>query len=845
MVVIPIYNLLLVPDANVYLKSDQYRHLARRYAQVNDRVVLLSCKKEEHRKDMTEESFFPIGVTGYVNEVNPEGYVEIRTTGRVHLDTIGINPDHTIELTISRCEEIEDLDEGVEKAHFERLKEDLKESWQGFEWGEQAMGYLNQFHSINEVAVAMSIWFKMSAEEKYDILAQDSHKKRFELLEKAVYEFMEVSKVTTKAASAQQEDYQKIYRENAIKKQMELLQRELDEMHPEKVSDIRKFELKIEEAGMNETAKGEALKVLNRLKQENNGGTEAGMLYDYLDFVTGLSWKTEPQQDIDLSEAEAVLEEDHFGLGKVKQRIIQQIAVMNLKKEQAGSILLFVGAPGTGKTSIGQSIAKALHREYVRVSLGGVRDEADIRGHRRTYIGAMPGRIMDGIKKSGVSNPVMVLDEVDKLGVSYNGDPASALLEVLDPEQNSTFTDHYMNVPYDLSNVMFICTANSVDTIPEPLLNRMEVIRFNGYTASDKFQIARRHLLPKAMKAMGVTEEQIVISDDIIRKIIDNYTMESGVRGLVEVSKRIGAAAVEAAKMAGAVASGNVADGAAAAAASGSSGGAGTGDSAGGAAAAASTETAAGGESAVKEQAVAEAGAGTAAEPLTETVTAPLAETAVVKMEPIVVKEEDLREMLDAKPVRHDRVLAEKKPGIVTGLAWTAAGGEILFIETLFTKGSGKFTVTGQLGDVMKESVQIAVSLVKSMFPDKASLFEENDLHIHVPEGAVPKDGPSAGITMTTALASLVSDRAVAPTIAMTGEVSLRGVVTPIGGLPEKLMAASRAGIQTVFIPKENEDDLDEVPQEVRDKLTIIPVSDVTEVLERTGILDGSEEKID
>ena len=857
MVVIPIYNLLLVPDANVYLKSDQYRHLARRYAQVNDRVVLLSCKKEEHRKDMTEESFFPIGVTGYVNEVNPEGYVEIRTTGRVHLDTIGINPDHTIELTISRCEEIEDLDEGVEKAHFERLKEDLKESWQGFEWGEQAMGYLNQFHSINEVAVAMSIWFKMSAEEKYDILAQDSHKKRFELLEKAVYEFMEVSKVTTKAASAQQEDYQKIYRENAIKKQMELLQRELDEMHPEKVSDIRKFELKIEEAGMNETAKGEALKVLNRLKQENNGGTEAGMLYDYLDFVTGLSWKTEPQQDIDLSEAEAVLEEDHFGLGKVKQRIIQQIAVMNLKKEQAGSILLFVGAPGTGKTSIGQSIAKALHREYVRVSLGGVRDEADIRGHRRTYIGAMPGRIMDGIKKSGVSNPVMVLDEVDKLGVSYNGDPASALLEVLDPEQNSTFTDHYMNVPYDLSNVMFICTANSVDTIPEPLLNRMEVIRFNGYTASDKFQIARRHLLPKAMKAMGVTEEQIVISDDIIRKIIDNYTMESGVRGLrkrldtlcrsaaVEVSKRIGAAAVEAAKMAGAVAFGNVADGAAAAAASGSSGGAGTGDSAGGAAAAASTETAAGGESAVKEQAVAEAGAGTAAEPLTETVTAPLAETAVVKMEPIVVKEEDLREMLDAKPVRHDRVLAEKKPGIVTGLAWTAAGGEILFIETLFTKGSGKFTVTGQLGDVMKESVQIAVSLVKSMFPDKASLFEENDLHIHVPEGAVPKDGPSAGITMTTALASLVSDRAVAPTIAMTGEVSLRGVVTPIGGLPEKLMAASRAGIQTVFIPKENEDDLDEVPQEVRDKLTIIPVSDVTEVLERTGILDGSEEKID
>ena len=840
MVVIPIYNLLIVPDANIYLKEDQYRHLARRYAEVNDRVVLLSCKKEEHRKDMTEESFYPIGVTGFVNEVNPEGYVVIRTVGRVDLDMIGINPDHTIELTVSRRPDNEDLDENVAKRHFEKLKENLKENWQGFEWGEQAMGYLNQFHSINEIAVAMSIWFKMSAEEKYDILAQDSHKKRFELLEKAVYEFMEVSKVTTKAASAQQEDYQKIYRESAIKKQMELLQRELDEMHPEKVSDIRKFELKIEEAGMNETAKAEALKVLNRLKQESNGGTEAGMLYDYLDFVTGLAWKMEPQQDIDLTEAEAVLEEDHFGLGKVKQRIIQQIAVMNLKKEQAGSILLFVGAPGTGKTSIGQSIAKALHRKYVRVSLGGVRDEADIRGHRRTYIGAMPGRIMDGIKKSGVSNPVMVLDEVDKLGISYNGDPASALLEVLDPEQNSTFTDHYMNVPYDLSNVMFICTANSVDTIPEPLLNRMEVIRFNGYTASDKFQIARRHLLPKSMQAMGVTEEQIVISDDIIRKIIDNYTMESGVRGLrkrldtlcrsaaVEVSKRVGAAAVEAAKAAAA----GTAGAAGSVDAAGLAGVAGTVGVAGSVNAAGSVDTAglAGGEAPVN----AAAGA--------ETVTAPLAETAVVKAEPIIVKEDDLRKMLDAKPVRHDRVLAEKKPGIVTGLAWTAAGGEILFIETLFTKGNGKFIITGQLGDVMKESVQIAVSLVKSMFPDKASLFEENDLHIHVPEGAVPKDGPSAGITMTTALASLVSDRAVAPTIAMTGEVSLRGVVTPIGGLPEKLMAASRAGIQTVFIPKENEDDLDEVPQEVRDKLAIIPVSDVTEVLEKTGILDGSAE---
>ena len=797
MISIPLYNVLLVPNANVYFKTDQFRYLARRNAEVNDRVILLACKEDQKREDMTDDSFYPIGVTGVVKEVNPAGYIVVRTTGRVKLDMVGVNPDHSIEITMSRCREIDDLDENVEREHFERLEENIRENLKGFEWGEQAAGYLDQFTSLSEVAVAMSIWFKMSAQEKYDILANDSARERFDMMEKAVYEFMEVSKASNQAASAQQEDYQKIYRESAIKKQIEYLQRELDEMHPENVSDVRKFEVKIEESGMNETAKGEARKVLNRLKQESNGGMEAGMLYDYLDFVTGLSWKKEPSQRIDLGEAERILDEDHFGLSKVKKRIIQQIAVMNLKKEQSGSILLFVGAPGTGKTSIGQSIARALHRQYVRVSLGGVRDEADIRGHRRTYVGAMPGRIMDGIKKSGVSNPVMVLDEVDKLSASYNGDPASALLEVLDPEQNGTFTDHYMNVPYDLSDVLFICTANSIDTIPEPLLNRMEVIRFTGYTASDKFQIARRHLIPKSLSAMGIRPDQIEISDEVLRKIIDDYTMESGVRGLRKCLDTLcRSAAVEVSKKAAEDADVSEAENAA------------------------------------------EAGAAARAESAAEAESVSEAENLPAEDKRIVVKIEDLREMLDTKPIRHDRALEDKKPGIVTGLAWTSAGGEILFIETLFTKGNGKITVTGQLGDVMKESVQIAISLVKSMFPDRAGMFEENDLHIHVPEGAVPKDGPSAGITMTTALASLVSGRAVAPTIGMTGEVSLRGVVTPIGGLPEKLMAASRAGIQTVFIPEENEDDLDEVPAEVREKLAIIPVRDVKQVLEAVDVLD-------
>ena len=494
---------------------------------------------------------------------------------------------------------------------------------------------------------------------------------------------------------------------------------------------------------------------MSRLRQEGEHGAETGMLYNYLDFLTSLSWKKEEAKPIDLREAEAVLEEDHFGLKKVKDRIIQQIAVMNLKKQQSGSILLFVGAPGTGKTSIGQSIARALGREYVRVSLGGVRDEAEIRGHRRTYIGAMPGRIMDAIAKSGVSNPVMVLDEVDKLSVSYNGDPASALLEVLDPEQNSTFTDHYMNVPYDLSDVLFICTANSADTIPEPLLNRMEVIAFQGYTPLEKREIARKHLLPKAMAAVGLADGVLTVTEEALNAVISDYTREAGVRGL---KKRMDT----------------------------------------------------------------------------------LCRTAAVHLvrgeEHMEVTPENLREYLDMNPLRHRTVRENAAPGIVTGLAWTAAGGEILYIETMFTPGSGKITVTGQLGDVMKESAQLAISLVKHMFPQSAPLFEKNDLHIHVPDGATPKDGPSAGVTLTTAIASLVTGKAVPATIAMTGEVSLRGGVNAIGGLPEKLMAAQRAGVERVFIPEDNVDDLRDVPEEVRKALTITPVRAVTEILSACGV---------
>lgn len=750
MITVPYYNIVIVPDVYLYFQNNYFQKITERAAQPGEEVVFLMLKEDKAREDMQADDFYPIGITGKIEAIDKEGNVKVVTGSRVNIDTIATMGDRIV-VTLSERHDVEDMTPEEVENHFEAARTAFLNHIQRTQFGLLARNYVQQWDSLGEMTATLSFLLGNTNEEKYAILAADTISERTTRMEKAIYEYLEMEKVKKEAADAQASSNEQIYREQAIRKQIEFLQKQLDEMHPESISDVRKFEQKIEKSQMNDTARAEALKVLNRMKQEGQNSHEYGMLYDYLDFVTSLSWKKEEIPPVDLKEAERILDEDHFGLKKVKKRIIQQLAVMTLNRKQAGSILLFVGAPGTGKTSIGQSIARVLGRSYVRVSLGGVRDEAEIRGHRRTYIGAMPGRIMEGIKRSGASNPVMVLDEVDKLVRDYGGDPSSALLEVLDPEQNNTFTDHYMNVPYDLSDVLFVCTANSIDTIPEPLLNRMEVIQFPGYTATDKFQIAKKHLLPRSMKDMGLKAQSLRVSDTALRAIISDYTMEAGVRGLKkQLDTLCRVAAVRLVK----------------------------------------------GEN-----------------------------------KSVSVSPKRLREFLDQKPIPHDRRLEEKQPGVVTGLAWTSAGGDILFIEALFTKGEGKTVITGQLGDVMKESVQIAVSLVKSMYPEKAKLFEENDLHIHVPAGAVPKDGPSAGITLTTAIASLVSGKAVSPDVAMTGEVSLRGFVMPIGGLPEKLMAAQRAGVTTVYIPRENEDDLDEVAQEVKDSLTIIPVHRVSDVL--------------
>ena len=474
-----------------------------------------------------------------------------------------------------------------------------------------------------------------------------------------------------------------------------------------------------------------------------------------------LPWVTEEKTGVDIAHARKVLGENHNGLEKVKERIIQHLAVMKLKHEKQGSILLFAGPPGTGKTSLGKSIADALGRKYIRISLGGVRDEAEIRGHRRTYVGALPGRIINGIKRGGRKTPFSILDEIDKLGFSSMGDPASALLEVLDPEQNSTFSDHYLEIPYDLSDVLFIATANTLATIPAPLLDRMELIEISGYTKHEKFAIARDHLLPATLEEHGLDAGKVRIEDDALNLIIEKYTREAGVRWLKKQLAKIARFVSEK------IVSGN-------------------------------------------------------------------AEL------PYLIKQDMLNEILGKEIIRKEEARKETLPGVVTGLAWTPVGGDILFIEGTFMPGKGKLTLTGQLGDVMKESATISMSLIRSRLAHVGNSFDfiTSDVHIHVPSGATPKDGPSAGVTLFTALASLITGRVVDPKTAMTGEITLSGAVLPVGGIKEKILAAHRAGIKKVILPKDNERDLDDVPSDVRSELVFVTVETVEEVLKEALNID-------
>ena len=754
-IVIPVYDMVLLPGVRAALRpAVAGEALERALGQGSGVFAAAPLRRQPGGTELSPDDFHSLGVTVKLDGTTRRDgalFVQAELGQRVELRNVSTDGGlWTAEF--APAPELPDLDERGEKEILDYFRRMMRSAVGQYRGGEEYIRIVDGIERMNVLIGYLTQFMPLAAEEKYELLKQDSQKERslrfldLVLKQKETIELqMELTEKFSEKANAR-------YREQALRAQLKAIQDELNEGRPESGGD-GDYRARIERAELPDEIRRAALEEADKLDAQGQGGPEEGVIRSYLEFILKLPWKKEPAASLDLKKAREVLDREHYGLDKVKERIVQHLAVMQLKKSGKGSILLLVGPPGTGKTSLGRSIAEALGRPYVRISLGGIRDEAEIRGHRRTYVGAMAGRILQSMKQAGATNPVMVLDEVDKLMTGgFSGDPASALLEVLDPEQNGTFTDHYLDLPYDLSDVFFLATANSLDTVPAPLLDRMEVIEISGYTAEDKLHIARRHLLPDVLADHGLTERELVVPDETLRAIIENYTLESGVRGL---KKQLAAIA-----------------------------------------------------RATSEKVVSHEGA-----------------------LPLTVGPDELETLLGRRVMRHDRAQSDNPPGVVTGLAWTPVGGEILFIEATDMPGTGEITLTGQLGDVMKESARISLSLLKSRLPLSAADFQSRDLHIHVPSGATPKDGPSAGIALLTALASLFTGRKVDPRLAMTGEITLRGAVLPIGGLREKLLGAQRAGITKVLIPKENETDLRDVPADVLRQITVIPVETAEDVL--------------
>ena len=594
----------------------------------------------------------------------------------------------------------------------------------------------------------------ISAEEKIGLLERNNVKDRIQKLVELVTRELELQEISSKIQSQVADEVGKTQRQYYLREQMKAIQRELGE-EDDRAAETEELRKKIEEAGMSEEAQKTAEKELDRLSKMPPQAAEYTVSRTYLDWLVTLPWSKETEDKLDTKEAKIILDEDHFDLEKVKDRILEYLAVRSLKKDLKGQILCFSGPPGVGKTSLGRSIARAMGRKFVRLSLGGVRDEAEIRGHRRTYIGSLPGRIIQGIKRAGTNNPVFVLDEIDKVGADFRGDPSSALLEVLDPEQNNAFSDHYLEVPYDLSKVFFLCTANVLDTIPPALRDRMEIMNLPGYTEEEKLEIAKCYQVPRQIEGHGLTSEKIEFKDEAIRKIINEYTREAGVRNLdrelASVCRKVARKVVEGHE----------------------------------------------GKTIVDNDAIVE----------------------------------------HLGPTRFFREISERtgRSGVATGLAWTQVGGEILFVESSRMRGKGKLTITGRLGDVMKESALAALTWIRSnakVLGLDARIFEQSDFHIHIPAGAIPKDGPSAGVTLTCSLISLLTGLNVAPDTAMTGEITLRGRVLPVGGVKEKVIAAKSAGIKRVLLPAKNEKDLEDVSEAVRDALEFRFVEEIDDLLD-------------
>ena len=758
--VLPIRNAVLFPGAVAPFDVGREKSVAlvEDVHNLQSPVIAIFAQRDPSTDDPSGDDLYPVGCAARVLKAlkHSSGNYSLILQGltRIRLDQLTATSPY-MKAKIARVETA-----GVEDVEAEALAMSLRDVAKQViqlmpELPREAGSLIDSIQAPGALADLVAANLDAPVEEKAQLIETVEVKERIRKVLKLLTRQLEILKMRERINSQIKEEMGKNQREYVLRQQLKAIKEELGEDDGDQ-GDLDGLEERIAKANLPSEADNVAKKQLKRLRSMQVGSAEYTVVRTYLDWILDLPWTHSTEDNMDIAEVRRVLDEDHYGLDKVKKRIVEYLAVRKLKKDKKGPILCLIGPPGVGKTSLGRSIARSLGRKFVRVSLGGVHDEAAIRGHRRTYVGALPGQIIQGMKKSGTINPVFMMDEVDKIGHDFRGDPSAALLEVLDPEQNNTFADHYLEIPYDLSNVMFVATANVADPIPPPLRDRMEILEIPGYTRREKLAIARQHLIPKQLEEHGLKPEQLTITDEAVEEIIEHYTREAGVRSL--------------------------------------------------------------------ERTVASVIRGVAVK-VAEGDTSPR----------VIKSEEDLHQFLG--PIKYTSEVAERteETGVATGLAWTSVGGEILFIEVTRMFGTGKLQLTGQLGDVMKESAHAALSYVRTnaeKFGLAKDFLEKSDIHVHIPAGAMPKDGPSAGITMFTAIVSLLTGIRVRHDVAMTGEISLRGRVLPIGGLKEKTLAAHRAGIKRVLVPERNKADLDEVPKEVRDELEFVFVKTLDEVLQ-------------
>lgn len=755
---LPLRGLLVYPSMVLHLdvgREKSVRALDR--AMLDDHMILLCSQSEVNIEEPTQEDIYRVGTIARVRQMLklPNGTIRVLVEGVVRAEVMNYLPTEDFyEVTVKELPETESTDPEIDALmrtvlnqfeHYINLSKKVTP---------ETHAAVSDIDEPGRLADVITSHLSLKIKDKQDILETIDVRARLEKLLDILNNEREVLELERKISQRVKKQMEKTQKEYYLREQMKAIQKELGEKEG-RAGEVEELRSQLADSELPDKVREKVEKEIDRLEKMPSTSAEGGVIRNYIDWLLSLPWSKKTEDDLSVAKAEAILNEDHYGLEKPKERVLEYLAVQQLVKKLKGPILCLVGPPGVGKTSMARSIAKSLGRQFVRISLGGVRDEAEIRGHRRTYVGAMPGRIIQGMKTAGTSNPVFLLDEIDKMAMDFRGDPASALLEVLDPEQNSTFSDHFIEAPFDLSSVMFITTANAIHNIPRPLLDRMEVLYIPGYTELEKLQIASRYLLPKQKREHGLEEEQLQLEGDALLGLIREYTRESGVRNL---EQQVAALCRKAAK---AIVSNEADD--------------------------------------------------------------------VIQVDSAKVKE-----WLGPPKFRYGMAELEDQIGAVTGLAWTEVGGDTLVIEVTVLPGAGKLTLTGKLGDVMKESAQAAFSYTRSKSKElniAPDFHEKNDIHIHIPEGAIPKDGPSAGITMATALISALTGRLVSREVAMTGEITLRGRVLPIGGLKEKSLAAHRAGIKTVLLPKDNERDLRDIPDSVKNDLNFIPVGHMDEVL--------------